>query len=238
MKEKIIVPLDFIDMDSVRKLVDDLAGLIDFYKVGSTLFTKFGPKVIEFLKTAKNRVFLDLKFHDIPMQVAGACEAATDIGVDMLNVHSLGGFEMMEAAVKGVYLRSKQTKAPKPILLGVTILTSLDEASFSDLFGDIKRTLDEQVLFLAGLARSAGMDGVVASPQEIAAIKEKIGREFLVVTPGVRSEGEDIGDHSRVLTPREAIAAGADFLVIGRPIANAPDPRQAAQNIIRSLDVK
>ncbi len=236
MKDKIIIPLDFIDLNSVKKIVEKLNGLIDFYKVGSTLFTRFGPKVIEYLKTNKKRVFLDLKYHDIPSQVAGACEAAVDIGVDMLNLHTLGGFEMMEAAVKGVYLRCEQKKIAKPILLGVTILTSIDEASFSDLFGDIKRTLDEQVLFLADLARSAGLDGVVASPQEVKIIKQKLGKEFIVVTPGVRPEGEDIDDHSRLLTPRAAIEAGADYLVIGRPITHAPDPRKAVEKIIASLE--
>lgn len=237
MNKKIIVALDLLEMKDVKAVVKKLAGVIGFFKVGSTLFTKFGPEVITFLKSGDNRIFLDLKFHDIPSQVAGACEAAVDLGIDMLNVHTIGGFGMMEQAFKAAYLRSEQKKVAKPLLLGVTVLTSIDEANFRDLFGDIKRSLDDQVLFLAGLARSAGLDGVVASPQEIKLIKERIGKEFIVVTPGVRQEGDDLGDQSRVATPRGAIEAGADYLVIGRPITKAKDPRKAAEAIIRSMEI-
>ena len=233
---KIIVALDLLEMKVVKSLVKKLAEVIDFFKVGSTLFTKFGPEIIDYLKSEKNRVFLDLKFHDIPSQVAGACEAAVDHNVDMLNVHTLGGFEMMEQAFKAAYLRSEQKKVAKPVLLGVTILTSIDEANFRDLFGDIKRCLDDQVLFLAGLARSAGLDGVVASPQEIKLIKGKMGKDFIVVTPGIRPEGDDLRDQARILTPRSAVEAGADYLVIGRPITQAKDPVKAAEAIIRSIE--
>ncbi len=236
MNEKIIIALDFLELKDVKNIVEKLNGVINFFKVGSTLYTKLGPKVVEYLKSRNNRIFLDLKFHDIPSQVAGACEAAVDLGIDMLNVHSLGGFEMMEEAFKAIYLRSEQRKKPKPVLLGVTILTSIDEACFRDLFGDVVRSLDDQVLFLAGLARSAGLDGVVASPHEIKLIKEKIGKDFLVVTPGVRPEGEEESDQARVLTPREAIEAGADYIVIGRPITRASDPVKAAEQIIKSLE--
>ena len=233
MNEHIIVSLDLNDMKKIKDVVHKLKGLVNFYKVGAVPFTYFGLEIIKFLKGEGNKVMLDLKYHDIPNTVARACEGAAEIGVDFLTLHASGGFLMLEEAVKATLMVADIKKIEKPKLLGVTVLTSLDEAYFRDLFGDIKRTLDEQVIFLAQLTRSAGLDGVVASPKEIAIIRKECGKDLIIVTPGIRPKDEvvDTDDQARVMTPKDAIAAGADYIVVGRPIRDAADPVQAAQAI-------
>ncbi|MEO0129662.1 MAG: orotidine-5'-phosphate decarboxylase [candidate division WOR-3 bacterium] len=236
MSEKLIVALDSNDINKLKMLVDKLQGVVKYFKIGAIPFTCFGPEIVRFLKERGLKVMLDLKYHDIPNTVARACEGAMELGVDMLTMHTSGGFMMMEEAVKAVSIVSDVKKIPKPKLLGITVLTSIDEAYFKDLFGDVKRTIEEQVVFLARLAQSAGLDGVVASPQEIESIRNNCGKDFLIVTPGIRTEGEMVDDQARTMTPARAIRAGADFIVVGRPIVAAKDPLNAAKNIIKEIE--
>lgn len=235
MNEHLIVSLDLNDLKKIKDIVNQLKGLVNFYKVGAIPFTFFGKEIVEFLKSNGNKVMFDLKYHDIPNTVARACEGAIEMGVDFVTLHTSGGFLMLEEAVK-VALMAPEDKRPK--LLGITVLTSLDEAYFKDLFGDLKRNLDEQVVFFAQLARSAGLDGVVASPKEISIIRKECGKDFLIVTPGIRSEANLVedDDQARVMTPKDAIKAGVDYIVIGRPIVKSAEPRVAAEEIIKELE--
>jgi len=235
MIDRIIVALDLKDRKRIEELVDKLT-MISFFKIGSVPFTLFGPELVAYLKGKNKRVFLDLKFHDIPSTVAGACEAAVRLGVDMVNLHTLGGFEMMERALEAVLIASKNLNRPKPILLGVTILTSIDEASFNDLFGPMEYSLHEKIISLARLAQSAGLDGVVSSVDRVAPIKDACGKDFIVVTPGVRPKGFEVGDHAKVFTPKEAFAVGSDYIVIGRPITRADNPIRVVDQIIKELE--
>jgi orotidine-5'-phosphate decarboxylase len=187
MSERLIVALDSNDINKIKMLVDRLQGLVKYFKVGAIPFTFFGPEIVRFLKERGLKVMLDLKYHDISNTVARACEGAMEMGVDMLTMHTSGGFMMMEEAVKAVSIVSDVKKLSKPKLLGITVLTSIDEAYFKDLFGEINRTIEEQVIFLARLAQSAGLDGVVASPQEIESIRKTCGKDFLIVTPWIRT---------------------------------------------------
>ncbi|MEO0142395.1 MAG: orotidine-5'-phosphate decarboxylase [candidate division WOR-3 bacterium] len=236
MSDKLIVALDLNDFNKIKMVVERLQGLVKYYKVGAIPFTYWGPDIVKFLKERGLKVMLDLKYHDIPNTVARACEGAMEMGVDMLTLHTSGGFSMLEEAVKAVSLISDLKKLPKTKLLGITVLTSIDEAYFKDLFGDIKRSLTEQVLLLARLAQSSGLDGVVASAQEIRIIRENCGKNFLIVTPGIRAEGETVDDQARTMTAKEAIMAGADYIVVGRPILKAEDPFLVAERIIREIE--
>uniref|UniRef100_A0A7C4XG87 Orotidine 5'-phosphate decarboxylase n=1 Tax=candidate division WOR-3 bacterium TaxID=2052148 RepID=A0A7C4XG87_UNCW3 len=236
MNERLIVALDLNDLNKIKMIVEKLEGMVKYYKIGAIPFTYFGPEIIRFLKEKGFRVMLDLKYHDIPNTVARACEGAMEMGVDMLTLHTSGGFSMLEEAVKAVSLISDVKKLPKTKLLGITVLTSIDEAYFKDLFGDIKRSLREQVIMLAQLAQSSGLDGVVASAQEIKVIRERCGKDFLIVTPGIRLEGEPVDDQARTMTAKEAIKAGADYIVVGRPIIKAKDPLSAVQKIIEEIE--
>ncbi len=240
MTDKLIVALDMSDLKKIKSLVENLKTKVSYFKVGSIPFTYFGPALIKYLKDHGLKVMLDLKYHDIPNTVARACEGAMNLGVDMLTLHTSGGFMMLEEAMNATLMLSNIKKLPRPKLLGITVLTSLDEAYFKDLFGDFKRTLEEQVVFLAQLARSAGLDGVVASPQEVTNIRRACktdGRDFFIVTPGIRAEDEPVDDdQARTMTAREAIKTGADYLVVGRPIVKAADPVKAAEKILREIE--
>lgn len=219
---RLIVALDVPTLseaaDLARRLAPHLAGV----KIGSQLFTAEGPRAVHAMHDLGLRVFLDLKFHDIPNTVGGAVAAATSLGVWMLNVHASGGPAMMAAAATGAGGRT--------LVLGVTVLTSLEEKDLQATLGTV-RTLRDHVLHLAREAKAAGLDGVVASPHEIADIRQACGPGFLIVTPGVRPAGAERGDQRRVMTPGEAIRAGADYVVVGRPILAAKDPVEAAQRI-------
>jgi orotidine-5'-phosphate decarboxylase len=238
MKDKLIVSLDMTDITEIRSLVEKLATRVLYYKIGAAPFTFFGPEIVTYLKAKDKKIMLDLKYHDIPNTVARACEGALNMGVDLITVHASGGFSMLEEAVKAILTCAGSGASEKPKLLGITVLTSIDEAYFKDLFGNVQRTLAEQVIFLAQLARSAGLDGVVASPREIVPIRQCCGDDFLVVTPGIRPVQKDVmlDDQVRTMTPAQAIKAGADYIVVGRPIVKAEDPIAAAEAILKEID--
>lgn len=224
----VIVALDFPDERSAMALVGQLQPSLCRLKVGKELFTRLGPAFVEKLVTAGFDVFLDLKFHDIPNTVAAACDAAADLGVWMMNLHASGGRKMMETARERLAGKSHQ-----PRLIAVTILTSLGEADIHEI--GFQGTPGENVLRLASLAESSGLDGVVCSPLEAAAIRARAGDSFLLVTPGVRPATAALDDQKRVMTPADAMAAGSSYLVIGRPVTAAPDPLQALKDINASL---
>ncbi|MGD8587337.1 MAG: orotidine-5'-phosphate decarboxylase [Chromatiales bacterium] len=221
---RVIVALDYPDETQALALVDQLDPAQCRLKVGKEMFTRYGPALVEKLAGRGFQIFLDLKFHDIPNTVAAACDAAADLGVWMINLHASGGRRMMEAARE----RLQQRKSP-PLLVAVTILTSLtaeDIAEVGYTGGPV-----ENVLRLAELARRSGMDGVVCSPREAAQLRAGMGRDFLLVTPGVRPRNTVADDQRRVMTPAEAISSGASYLVVGRPITAAADPLAALGDI-------
>jgi len=227
-KTRVIVALDFPHEGPAQNLVDRLDPARCRLKVGKELFTRLGPGFVERLQRRGFEVFLDLKFHDIPNTVAAACAAAADLGVWMVNVHCSGGASMIAAARERI-----ESSLHRPLLIGVTVLTSLDAGDLAAIGcpGDPA----ERVLRLATLGKDAGLDGVVCSPREAAAVRSACGPGFLLVTPGVRPAGADSGDQKRVMTPIEAVAAGADYLVIGRPITAALDPLAALEAIEHEL---
>lgn len=229
-KDFLIVPLDIPSIEEGLIIVEELGNLVGFYKVGLELFTRVGPVIVEILKKREKKVFLDLKLHDIPNTISGAVNAAIDMGVDILTVHTLGGFEMMEAAQKAVWNKRKDGL----VILGVTILTSLDEAFLEDVLG-IEKSLNEEVLDLASIAKSAGLGGVVASAEEVSLIKENCGKDFIVTTPGIRPRGTEKNDQKRFNTPFEAVVSGSDYLVVGRPITKAKDMHKAAESVIQEI---
>jgi orotidine-5'-phosphate decarboxylase len=222
----ILVALDVDTADAAHALADQLRGHVYGFKIGSRLFTSHGPSIVESLVTRGDRVFLDLKFHDIPNTVAGAVAAAARLGVWMVNVHASGGYTMMKAARDAVESESLTLGRPRPLVIAVTMLTSLSDETMGEI--GVADALSAQVGRLAMLAQSAGLDGVVASPQEIALIRNRCGDAFEIVTPGIRSASDDKADQRRTMTASEALAAGASYLVVGRPIIAAADPRAAA----------
>ncbi|MEF3305572.1 orotidine-5'-phosphate decarboxylase [Paenibacillus sp. GYB003] len=235
--ERIIVALDYPDPQGARQLLKRLEGIPCYMKVGMELFYAAGPQFVLELKDAGYNVFLDLKLHDIPNTVKGGSASIARLGVDMFNVHAAGGRAMMEAAREGVeQALSSAPGAAKPILIGVTQLTSTSRQMLNDEIG-IAGPIEEAVLRYAEAARNAGLDGVVASPLEVARIKERCGVSFVTVTPGIRPAGAAIGDQSRVMTPEQAFAEGTDYIVIGRPITAVDDPREALERIVTSISV-
>lgn len=232
-REKIIFALDVEHFSEAQEWVRLLKNQVGLFKVGKQLFTHAGPKVIDMILAKGQKVFLDLKFHDIPNTVAKAGEEATKHNVTMFNVHALGGVEMMKKTVEASRAVAKNLNTSKPLILAVTILTSMNEEILQEV--GIQGPIDEQVGRLATLAFKAGVDGVVASPQEIRIIRQKCGNKFLIVTPGIRMPLSKPDDQKRTLTPKEAIAAGADYLVIGRPIKDAKDPIEAVQKIVEDM---
>ncbi|MGI9859891.1 orotidine-5'-phosphate decarboxylase [Moorella naiadis] len=234
VKDKIIVALDVPDLAAGERLVDQLSPYAGMFKVGLELYTAAGPAAVRMIKEHGGRVFADLKLHDIPHTVAGAVRALVRLGVDMLNVHAAGGKAMLQAAAAAVREEAAALNRPAPVFIAVTVLTSLDREALHCEVG-IEREVEEQVVHWALLARESGLDGVVASPREIRAIREACGPEFGIVTPGVRPAGSDRGDQRRVMTPAAALREGASYLVIGRPIIAAPDPAAAARAIITEI---
>jgi orotidine-5'-phosphate decarboxylase len=226
-RDRLVVALDVPEEALAMVLVDALAGQVGMFKVGSQLFTAAGPDVVRRIVGRGEHVFLDLKFHDIPNTVAGAVASAAQLGVTFLTVHALGGRAMLEAAVGA--LPAMGTR-----LLAITVLTSQDEEGLRET--GVGRELTSQVRELARLARAAGVDGVVASPHEVALLREACGPEMLIVTPGIRPAGARAGDQARAATPAAALKAGSRYLVVGRPITQAADPAAAARAIVREMD--
>jgi orotidine-5'-phosphate decarboxylase len=221
---KIIVALDYQDATSALNLVGQLDPSLCRLKVGKELFTVAGPQFVEQLTRSNFGVFLDLKFHDIPNTVAKACIAASNLGVWMLNVHASGGLEMMQAAQQAV-----QQSESKPLLIAVTVLTSMNQVSLNQI--GIQTDLATHVMNLATLTQQAGLDGVVCSALEVQMLRVKLGDKFCLVTPGIRPTNANQDDQSRVVTPADALKSGASYLVIGRPITNAENPRKALEMI-------
>jgi len=228
-RDKIIIALDVEELDSARRLAELLSGSVGAFKIGKQLFTRYGPEALQLIHGLGGRVFLDLKFHDIPTTVAKAsCEAARH-GIFMFNMHALGGFAMMQQAADAVRGMAGALKRPRPLLLAVTVLTSHGPEDLRPL--GITAGIDELVVRLARLAKDAGLDGVVASPREIGLIKKACGNDFVVVTPGIRPKAADAQDQKRTMTPAEAVMAGADYIVVGRPVTGAGDPLAAVRAI-------
>ena len=228
--KKILIALDYDDQQAALDFVKQLSPDSCRLKVGKEMFTYFGPAFVKELIDLGFDVFLDLKFHDIPNTVAKAVTAAAKMGVWMVNVHASGGFEMMSKA--------KQALAPfgdkAPLLIAVTVLTSMDETELKRL--GVEKTPQEQVIYLAKLAKEAGLDGVVCSAQEAQQLKVELGAGFKLVTPGIRPVGSDAGDQKRIMTPKQAIDAGSDYLVIGRPITQADNPVAVLADVNKSIE--
>ena len=231
----LIVALDTSDELKVKQLVNQLAFYVGAFKVGLELYTAVGPSIIRYIQNTGGKVFLDGKFHDIPNTVDGAAASATRHNVWMFNVHCSGGLAMMQAAVHAAKDTASQLNIPNPIILGVTILTSIDATILNQEIG-IQKDIKSQVVHFAQLARDAGLDGVVASPKEIIPIREAFGNDFIILTPGIRpSWSAAAQDQKRIMTPKDAISAGANYLVVGRPITQSPNPAEAAQRILDEI---
>ena len=226
-RDRLVVALDVPTPQEAAALVERLAGLAGMFKVGSQLFTAGGPELVRGLVARGEKVFLDLKYHDIPNTVAGAVSAACQLGVSLVDVHSLGGRAMMEAAVGAMPAMGTR-------LLAITVLTSHDAGGLDEL--GVAGEVTDTVRRLARLAHAAEVDGVVASPQEVPIVRDACGKDFFVVTPGIRPAGARAGDQARSATPAAALKAGADLLVVGRPIIEAPDPAAAARAILREME--
>lgn len=228
----IVVALDFEQKNAALNLVSQLDPALCRLKVGKEMFTHFGPSLITELQQRHFDVFLDLKFHDIPNTVAKAVQAAADLGVWMVNVHACGGSRMMQAAREALV----KFGSDKPLLIAVTVLTSMEQADLTEL--GIQLTPAQQVLKLAALTANSGLDGVVCSAQEAALLKQQFGREFCLVTPGIRPAFSTTDDQKRVMTPSEALDVGVDYLVIGRPVTKAADPLAALQAICHEIKLQ
>jgi len=235
-KAKLILALDLETFEEARQLIDDLAESVEIFKVGSQMFTSYGPFITRYLQSKGKKVFLDLKFHDIPNTVASAVKSAVSLSVSpnndpgfaplyMLTVHTCGGKEMLEAAVKAAQEKAKALGVQRPLIVGVTVLTSTAKEA----------NLETLVLERARLAKAAGLDGVVASVEEAAAIRKELGKDFLIVTPGIRPADASLNDQRRVATPAVAIKQGSNYLVVGRPIIQAQHPREAAIKILEEI---
>jgi orotidine-5'-phosphate decarboxylase len=228
-RESLIVALDVADGSKSRALVQSLGEAVNFYKVGNELFTAEGPSVVRELVASGKKVFLDLKFHDIPNTVAGAVRTAATLGVSLLTVHAGGGSKMLRAAAEA----AAQSHS-KPIVLAVTVLTSLASDDLEEI--GIRDGVEAEVLRLARLAIEAGCGGVVASAQESSSLRRALGKGFTLVTPGIRPAGGVAGDQARVVTPKDAIRAGANYLVVGRPITASDNPREATRAITQQIE--
>lgn len=231
----IVIALDVDSAAQALSLVDRLNGWAGMFKVGKRLFTAAGPDVVRKIIAMGERVFLDLKFHDIPTTVAQAGVEAMRLGVSIFNLHALGGSQMMKAAVDAINETAARENLDRPLILGVTVLTSHTQASLNEV--GIERKLEDEVVSLAQLCEASEIDGVVASPQEIIPIRNKTKSPgFIILTPGVRPAGAPQNDQSRIMTPAEAIRAGADYLVVGRPVTAADDPLKATQSILAEIE--
>ena len=231
---KLIVALDVDSLKRAQTLVAELKDIVKVFKIGNQLFTAFGPEAIDMVHKEGCQVFLDLKFHDIPRTAAASAKEAVKLGVFMFNLHCLGGFDMLKAAADEAALQAQRLSREKPIILGVTILTSLSQDDLDNI--GIGKNLEDQVIYLAELARDAGLDGVVASGKDVNSIKAKLNNDFIVACPGVRPKDADTQDQKRVISIDEAITKKADFIVVGRPITGADKPDEVAKWISKQLE--
>ncbi|HAW60218.1 MAG TPA: orotidine-5'-phosphate decarboxylase [Actinobacteria bacterium] len=236
----LIVALDVSESEEAIRLCHQLKDKVKIFKIGLQLFLSGGQEIVQVVKSLGGEVFLDLKLCDIPNQVVGACRQIVGMGVKMFTLHTTGGFEMMKKAAEATRAEALKRKVPPPLMLGVTVLTSLDQSALREW--GIERGIIDQVVYLATLAKDAGLDGVVASPQEISAIRKAIGPStggeggrFLVVTPGVRPEWFASCDQRRVLTPAQAVQLGASYIVVGRPVIESTDPVEAVSKILEEI---
>lgn len=233
MQNPIIVALDVPEAETALRLAEQLAPVVGAFKIGSELFTSAGPEIVRRIRATGGSVFLDLKFHDIPNTVAKGVAAATRLDVQMLTIHTGGGAEMMRAAEQSAQQTAKELGRPAPLVLGVTVLTSMDAGTLGEV--GVPPDVGGQVERLAKLAAKAGLRGLVCSPLEITLLRRALPTAMQLITPGIRTGKEKADDQKRTLTPQEAMAAGANWLVIGRPIYAAENPRAAAEEILRSL---
>jgi len=234
MRDRLIVALDVDTLTQATDLVRSLGKEVGMFKIGKQLFTHAGPQAVRSIQELGGEIFLDLKFHDIPNTVAKAAIEATRLGVKMFNVHASGSLEMMRTTEKEVRRVCRQEKRRKPIMLAVTVLTSLNQDDLQRV--GVERKVADQVVRLALLTKEAGMDGVVASPHEVADIRAACGRRFIIVTPGIRPAQGNRDDQQRVTTPADAVRAGVDYIVVGRPIIEATDPAAAARAIVTDME--
>ncbi|OGX43416.1 MAG: orotidine 5'-phosphate decarboxylase [Omnitrophica WOR_2 bacterium RIFCSPLOWO2_12_FULL_51_24] len=226
---KLIVALDMKTLDEAKEAVKKLSPVVKVFKVGIGLFTLYGLDAVKLVHDGGAKVFLDLKFHDIPNTVAHAVRSAAKLGVFMVNIHTLGGSEMMMRAAEAV-----RESDNKPKLLGVTVITSMDQSSIGEV--GIDKKIEDEVVSLARLGKDSGLDGVVASPNEVSLIRKNLGKDFMIVTPGIRPAGAKRDDQKRIMTPADAIRSGADYIVVGRPIIETKDPLEAARKIIKEME--
>ena len=235
MKNKLIVALDVKGMENIVNIVDDLKDKAVWYKIGAVNFTAYSSKVVEIIKDRQKKLFLDLKYHDIPNTVKEAVFSACKIGADMLTVHSIGGVDMMSAALDGVKAFEDKYAKKGALILAVTVLTSFNEETIKrDMFLDSK--IEDLVISLAENAKKSGIKGLVASPNETSVLREKFGDYFTIVTPGIRPKNSAVNDQKRVTTPCEAIKLGSDYIVVGRPIYANDNPVDAYDNIVKDME--
>ena len=230
MNRKVITALDVSSRDEALHLVKELHDLVGMFKVGSQLFMSAGPAIVREIVEAGGKVFLDLKFHDIPNTVTHAAAEAAKLGISMMTIHASGGRAMMEAVVKGLQDKSG---THRPLVVAVTVLTSLDTRSLFEI--GMEQPVDLYVQRLAVLAQECGVDGVVCSPREIQLLRKTVNPSFKIVTPGIRMPDQSLNDQQRIATPRDALAAGADYIVVGRAVTGDPQPRTAMQRLIQSI---
>lgn len=234
-KERLIIALDVDTVQEAESLVARLQGHVGVFKVGMQLFNSEGPEIVRRIHKLGGKVFLDLKLHDIPNTVGCAAAVLTRLGVFMYNVHIAGGSEMMKRAVQSTVREAPDNAVSQPMVIGVTVLTSINQSILENEIG-IARSVEEQVVNWALLAKESGLNGVVASPKEIRAIRQACGPELVIITPGVRPAWAAVNDQKRVMTPKEAVEAGASFLVVGRPITGAADQVEAAKMIVHEME--
>jgi orotidine-5'-phosphate decarboxylase len=233
-KDRIVLALDIDSDREALAIVEELSGSIGMFKVGHQLFTAYGPDIVRKIIGKGGKVFLDLKYHDIPNTVAKASAEAVKLGVSIFNVHALGGQDMMKAAAESAKETAEKLRRPGPLVLAVTVLTSMDEKSLRKEL-KITRSLQREVDHLARMAQRCGMSGVVASPQEIKMLRRAVRGPFVILTPGVRPVWSSKDDQKRIMTPAEAVAAGADYIVVGRPVLKAEDRKAAVEKIVQEI---
>jgi orotidine-5'-phosphate decarboxylase len=233
MRNPIIAALDVPNAEAALKLANEIASFVGAFKIGGELFTAAGPDIVKSIRATGASVFLDLKFHDIPNTVAKAVASAVRLDVQMLTIHTSGGFEMMRAAEESAQKMAEKLNLPAPLVLGVTVLTSSTDETLAEI--NVEADMKTQIAHLAQLAVSSGLRGLICSPLEISMLRKILPAHIQLVTPGIRTGAEKADDQKRTLTPKEAIAAGANWLVIGRPIYAAENPRAAAEKILESL---